>query len=119
LQVEARDLRNGKEASIEVRPSFGLKDEQVEAMLEAAKSHELSDLEFKRWIEVRTQAEPVLRAAEKKLPDAYRLLSKEEAGKIEDLCRRMREAMEAQNAETVQNLKYELNASTTHLAELI
>jgi molecular chaperone DnaK (HSP70) len=119
LQVEARDLRDGKEASIEVRPSFGLREDQVEAMLEAAKSHELSDLEFKRWIEVRTQAEPVLRAAEKKLPDAYRLLPAEEAKKIESICQRMRAAMERQEAENVQNLKYELNAATTVLAEKV
>jgi Fe-S protein assembly chaperone HscA len=119
LQVEARDLRDGKEASIEVRPSFGLRDDQVEAMLEAAKSHELSDMEFKRWIEVRTQAEPILRAAEKKLPDAYRLLPAEEAKKIEDVCRRMRAAMERQESENVQNLKYELNAMTVPLAEKV
>jgi molecular chaperone DnaK (HSP70) len=119
LQVEARDLRDGKEASIEVRPSFGLREDQVEAMLEAAKSHELSDLEFKRWIEVRTQAEPVLRAAEKKLPDAYRLLPTDEAKKIELICQRMRAAMERQEAENVQNLKYELNAATTTLAEKV
>lgn len=119
LQVEARDLRSGKESSVEVKPSFGLASEEIETMLEAAKSNQLSDFEFKRWIEVRNQAEPVIRAAEKKLPDAYRLIPREEAEKIEVLCRRMREAMERQDAETVQNLKYELNAATTHLAEMV
>jgi molecular chaperone DnaK len=119
LQVEARDLRNGKEASIEVRPSFGLREDQVEAMLEAKNANALSDLDFKRWIEVCNQSEPVLRAAEKKLPDAYRLLPKPEAEAIEALCRKMRGAMEKQEAETVQNLKYELNAMTTRLAERV
>ncbi len=119
LQVEARDLRNGKEASIEVRPSFGLREEEIEAMLESKNAHALSDLDFKRWIEVRNQSEPVLRAAEKKLPDAYRLLPKDEAEAIESLCRKMRGAIEKQEAENVQNLKYELNAMTTRLAERV
>jgi chaperone protein DnaK len=119
LQVEARDLRNGKEASIEVRPSFGLHENDVEAMLAAKNANELSDLEFKRWVEVRNQSEPVLRAAEKKLPDAFRLLPKPEAEAIEALCRKMRGAIEKREAENVQNLKYELNAMTTRLAERV
>lgn len=119
LQVEAKDLRSGKEASVEVKPSFGLAENEIETMLEAAKSNELSDLDFKRWIEVRNQAEPVIRAAEKKLPDAYRLLPREEAEKIESICREMRVAMEKQDAAAVQNLKYVLNDSTTRLAERV
>lgn len=119
LQVEARDLRNGKEAAIEVRPSFGLREDEIESMLEARNRNEASDLEFKRWIEVRNQAEPVLRAAERKLPDAYRLLPKPEAEGIEALCRDMRGAMETRDPARVQNLKYELNALTTRLAERV
>lgn len=119
LQVEARDLRNGKEASIEVRPSFGLGEAEIEGMLEAKQKNETEDLDFKRWIEVRNQSEPVLRAAEKKLPDAFRLLPREEAEKIEVLCRKMRTAFEKREPEAVQNLKYELNAATTRLAEKV
>lgn len=119
LQVEARDLRSGKEASIEVKPSFGLAEAEISTMLEMAKSNELSDLDFKRWIEVRNQAEPVLRAAEKKLPDAYRLLPRAEAVNIEAICKKMREAIERQDAASVQGHKYELNAATTRLAECV
>jgi molecular chaperone DnaK (HSP70) len=119
LQVEARDLRNGKEASIEVRPSFGLGEEQIDAMLAAKSQNEMSDLNFKRWIEVKNQAEPVLRAAEKKLPDAYRLLAKEEAERIEAICQQMHQAIAKQDAESLQGLKYELGSVTTRLAERI
>jgi molecular chaperone DnaK len=119
LQVEARDLRNGKAASIEVRPSFGLREDEIEAMLAAKTANELSDFEFKRWVEVRNQSEPVLRAAEKKLPDAYRLLPKSEAEAIEALCRKMRGAIDKQESENVQNFKYELGAMTTRLAERV
>ncbi len=119
LQVEARDLRNGKEASIEVKPSFGLGEEQIDAMLAAKSQNEMSDLNFKRWINVRNQAEPVLRAAEKKLPDAFRLLPKDEAMRIESICQQMHQAIDKQDAEGLQCLKYELESVTTRLAERI
>ena len=60
-----------------------------------------------------------MRAAEKKLPDAYRLLPKSEAEGIEGICVRMRAAIEKRESEQVQNLKYELNAMTTVLAERV
>ncbi|MBC7387508.1 MAG: molecular chaperone DnaK [Cryobacterium sp.] len=119
LQVEARDLRSGRESSVEVKPSFGLREDEIEEMLEAAKVNLLSDLDFKRWIEVKNQAEPVLRAAMKKVPDAYRLLDRDDAKKIELICEKMRTAMDARDPEWVQNLKYELESSTTRLAELV
>jgi len=119
LQVSAKDLRTGKEQSIEVRPSFGLSEDQVAKMLDDAEKATSSDLEFRRWIEVKTQAEPVLRAAEKKLPDAKRLLPELEFQKIESLCASMRQSIVAQDPEKTQNLKYELNHVTMRLAELI
>lgn len=119
LQVAAKDLRSGKEQTIEVRPSFGLSDLAVESMLQAAQNHGLEDAEFKRWVEVLNGAEPVLRSAEKKLPDAYRLLERSEAVKIEEICKAMRVAIGEKNPEKVQNFKYELNDATVKLAEKI
>lgn len=119
LQVAAKDLRTGREQSIEVRPSFGLQESEIEAMLAQAQAGVESDLEFKRFVEVRNQAEPVLRAAERRLPDARRLLAKEDAEKIETLCREMRQAIEERDPARLQNLKYALNDSTVRLAELV
>lgn len=119
LQVAAKDLRTGREQSIEVKPSFGLKEDEIERLLLQAQSNVMDDLEFKRFVEVRNQAEPVLRAAERKLPDARRLLSAPEADEIEKICREMRAAIEKKDAELVQNLKYRLNDSTVKLAELV
>ncbi len=39
LNVTARDQRTGKEQSIEVKPSYGLTDDQVEAMIEESFAH--------------------------------------------------------------------------------
>lgn len=119
LQVAAKDLRTGREQSIEVKPSFGLKEDEIEKLLQQAQSNVMGDLEFKRFVEVRNQAEPVLRAAERKLSDARRLLPANEADEIERICREMRGAIDQKDAELVQNLKYRLNDSTVKLAELV
>ena len=124
LQVSARDLRTGREQLVEVRPSYGLGEADVTRMIDAAAANVAEDLAHRQWTEVRNGAEPVLRATENKLSDARRLLEAEDAASIEALCARMRAAIDAtmpaeRNAEVVQNLKYELNAATVRLAELV
>lgn len=119
LQVAAKDLRTGNEHSIEVRPSFGLSEKEIEKMLSADAQTQLKDAEFKRWVEVRNQAEPILKAAEKQLPQARELLEANEAQKIETLCKQMHVALEKQDPESLQNLKYALNDATVKLAEMI
>ncbi|MCB0219357.1 MAG: Fe-S protein assembly chaperone HscA [Chrysiogenetes bacterium] len=67
LNVTAKELRTGKEASIEVQPSSGLTDEEVERMLEASYDHAEEDIEARLAAEVRVEAESVLRATRKAL----------------------------------------------------
>jgi molecular chaperone DnaK len=84
LQVAAKDLRRGVEQAIEVRPSFGLTDAQVEQMLQSGADFADVDVAYRRWVEVKNDAEKVHRAVEKQLSDAFRLLSENEARAIEE-----------------------------------
>ena len=70
LNVMARELRTGKETSIEVKPSYGLTDEEVEQML--IESFELAeeDIARRQLVDARVEADQVLLATEKLLPDA-------------------------------------------------
>jgi molecular chaperone DnaK (HSP70) len=66
LTVSARDMRTGQEQSIEVKPSYGLTDEQIEKML--LDSFEFAEEDVrKRQTEARNEAETVIGAAEKAL----------------------------------------------------
>ncbi|MDE3197694.1 MAG: molecular chaperone DnaK, partial [Acidobacteriota bacterium] len=65
LNVTARDARTGKEHSVEVKPSYGLTDEQVEAMIEASIDHAEEDFKAAQVAGARVDADTILAAVEK------------------------------------------------------
>ena len=80
LNVTARDARTGKEQSMDVKPSYGLTDEQVEAMIESSIDNAEADFKAAQVAGARVEAEAILTATEKaQLSDAWRELSGDEA----------------------------------------
>ena len=65
LHVSAREQRSGKEAEIEVKPTYGLTDEQVESMILASFDHAEADIAARQVIEAKNEAETILSAVEK------------------------------------------------------
>lgn len=65
LNVTARDLRSGKEQSVEVKPSYGLTDEQVEAMIRESFEKAEEDLRERQVREARVEADHILAAVDK------------------------------------------------------
>ena len=63
LRVSAREETTGKEASIEVKPSYGLTDEEVERMLLDSFEHAEDDVKARLLAEQRVEAERILAAA--------------------------------------------------------
>ena len=61
LNVTARDARTGKEQSMDVKPSYGLTDQQVEAMIEASIDNAEADLQAAQLAGVRVEADGVVR----------------------------------------------------------
>src|SRR5690348_17333040 len=83
LNVTARDQRTGKEHSVEVKPSYGLTDEQVEAMYLESIHHAEDDFKARQVAEARVEADRILAAVDKaKRNDAYLDLTDEERGEI-------------------------------------
>lgn len=83
LHVSAREQRSGKEAEIEVKPTYGLTDEQVESMILDSFDNAEADFAERQLIEARNEAETILAAVEK-APDnaAWQLLADEERAQI-------------------------------------
>jgi len=119
LQVAARDLATGNEQSIEVRPSYGLTDSEVENMLLSGMENAEADIAFRQLVDAKNKAEPVLRAAENKIQDARRLLSVSDAQKIEECISGLRTALSGDSARSIQEASQKLNQSTLRLAELL
>jgi Fe-S protein assembly chaperone HscA len=119
LQVSAQDLKTGVEQSIEVRPSFGLSDAEVERMLEASARNAEADIEFRKLTDVRIEVEPAIRAAEKRLPDAERLLSPAELELMRDRLADLRKAIKQPDAQKIRQCSFLLDEATRKLADLI
>jgi len=124
LSVSARELRTGVEQAIEVKPSYGLTDEQVERMLLESFEHAETDVEARLLIEARNEAETVIRATEKSLrnPDleaAKADLAPGELAAIESALADLRSVMATADRAVLEAKTTVLNDVTRHLAEVM
>ncbi len=125
LSVSARELRTSVEQTIEVKPSYGLTDEEVERMLLESFEHAEADVEARFLIEVRNEAETVMRATEKSLrnPDlavaAETDLAPGELVAIESALVDLRSVMESNDRAVIDAKTKVLNDVTRHLAEVM
>jgi molecular chaperone DnaK len=120
LQVRARDLRTGKEQSIEVQPSYGLNDQEIERMLIESIDFAEQDFAERQLIESRNEAESILRATERSLADEQSAeLDPAERERIVAAVKALRDAMASTDYKLVRARIDELNQATTHLAELL
>ena len=93
LNVTARDARTGQEHSVDVKPSYGLTDEQVEAMIEASIDHAEEDFQAAQLAGARVDADAILAAVAKaQKNDAWLALADEERAAIVDGVNRLQTA---------------------------
>jgi Fe-S protein assembly chaperone HscA len=120
LQVSAREQRSGKEAQIEVQPSYGLTDEQVENMLLESYDYAEEDFRQRQVIEARREAETILAAlAKAKRNEAWRVLGSDERRRIETLEHALVAVQEGDDYQAILKGIDALNQVTTHLAEMM
>jgi molecular chaperone DnaK len=120
LRVSAREQRSGKEAEIDVQPSYGLTDEQVENMLLESFDFAEDDFRQRQVIEARREGETILTALAKgKRNDAWRGLSADERDRIETSETALLEVNGGDDYQAIRNAIDELNKATMHLAELM
>src|ERR1700721_466513 len=85
LRVSAREQRSGKEAEIDVKPTYGLTDEQVETMILDSFDNAEEDIQERQSIEAKNEAETILTAVKKgKKHAAWQMLSSDEIETIEE-----------------------------------
>jgi molecular chaperone DnaK len=82
LSVTAVDLRTGRERSVEVKPSYGLTDEEIERMLEESIDHAEEDVRARQVQEARVEADMILNATRTSLRDHGGVLEPEEGERI-------------------------------------
>lgn len=120
LHVSAREQRSGKEAEIQVQPSYGLTDEQVENMILESFDYAEQDFAQRQVIEARNEATTILEALEKgRKSPAWGQLSEHERENIGKMERALREVMKAENYREIRGAIDALNQGTMQLAELM
>ena len=125
LSVTARELKTDVEQTIEVKPSYGLTDEEVERMLLDSFEHAEADFAARLLIEARNEAENVIQATEKSLrhPEMAEIekteLAAGERQKIESIVAGLKMVLNSKDRETIQNWTRALNDATQHLAEVV
>jgi molecular chaperone DnaK (HSP70) len=120
LHVSARELRSGKEADIQVQPSYGLTDEQVENMILDSFDNAEEDFRRRQLIEARNEAETMLTALEKgRKNPAWERLSSQERSNIGKFETALRAVMKADDYQAIRTAIDALNQGTMHLAELM
>lgn len=96
LHVEAREQTSGVSASVEVKPSYGLTDDEVTDMLQASIEHAGDDMNVRRLVEERVEAQRVIEALGAALAaDGESLLDADERARIDASLDRLRTVAEA------------------------
>ena len=120
LNVTAKDLRTGKEHSMDVKPSYGLTDEQVEAMILESFEKAKQDLTERQVREARVEADAVMAAVDKaRQEEAYSELTQPEREAID---RAMNELLVVYHSDDHELIRAKLDGvdqATQSLAEAI
>ena len=120
LRVSAREQRSGKEAEIDVQPTYGLTDEQVENMLLESFDFAEEDFRQRQVIEARREADTILTALAKgKKNQAWPELTSEERRSVETLEKALLAVKDSDDYHAIREGIDRLNQATMHLAELM
>jgi len=119
LQAQAKELRTGKAAAIEVRPTYGLSETEVERMVEEAFAYAEADVEARLLIETRNEADTVITHVERALRQGGGLVSGEERESIREALGELRRVRATEDRERIRETTTALNRATEHLAEVM
>ncbi len=119
LSVRARELRSGVEQQVDIRPTYGLTEEEMAQMLLDSLSHAADDMRTRALLEARNEAGTLLLAGEKFLRQNDELLSEEEKTATAALLRALQEAAQSDDKDRIHAAIEELNAYTSPLAHRV
>jgi Fe-S protein assembly chaperone HscA len=120
LHVSAREQRSGKEAEIQVQPSYGLTDDQVESMILDSFDNAEEDFRKRQLIEARNETGTILAALEKgKKSPAWGQLTSDEKKQIAKMEKALAAVNKEDDYQAIRKAIDALNQGTMRLAELM
>ncbi|MEP7254568.1 MAG: Fe-S protein assembly chaperone HscA [Ferruginibacter sp.] len=119
LVVNARELRSGIEQTIEVKPQYGLTDDEVEKMLLDSIQHANDDIHARAFIEAKTEAEQLLQTTEKFIQKNFDRLTEQEITETSLAIQALQLSLSMDDKNLVQTKTEELNTVSRPYAERI
>ena len=118
LDVSAKETESGVEASVEVKPSYGLTDEEVERMILESFEYAEADVEHRVLAEAEVDAERILSAIDKAIELDEALLDAQQRAEIDKAVQQLREAVDAKNAILIKTRIESLDRASASFAAL-
>ena len=117
LEVSAREEITGTEAALVVKPSFGLSDDEVAAMLRASQTNAAEDMQARQLREAKVEAESLLHGLAGALEADGDLLSDEERAELESEAGALVTALESDNIDIIRAVTDQLGQASLTFAE--
>jgi molecular chaperone HscA len=119
LNVNAKELRSGIEQAIEVKPQYGLSDNDVEKMLLDSMEHAQEDMQNRALAEARTEGEQLLQTTEKFIQKNISLLTQDEIIATSQAMQALQLSIDMADKNLIQTKTEELNNISRPYAERI
>lgn len=116
LSVSAREETTGTQATIEVKPAYGLSDEDVQRMLQESMSLASEDAQKRRLQEARVNAEALKEAVQAALAEDGDLLDTHENDAIQAALNHLQQAQENEDSHAIEDAVQQLNHATDAFA---
>jgi molecular chaperone HscA len=116
LKVKAKELRSNVEQEIDIRPSYGISEEDMGRMLLDSLQNAQSDLKIRALIEARNEANNILLSADKFLTQNESILTIEEVERTRLLVAALKDASMGEDKDLINKTMHDLNEYTTPLA---
>jgi len=119
LHVTARDIRTGEAQSVQVKPSHGLTDDEVEVMIRDSFQFAAEDIKVRQVIEARNEANAIIVATEKALVRGTHLISDKETASIRRILQQLGDVKAEDDHRLIRTKITEVEKVTHHLAEML
>jgi len=119
LNVNAADIRTGESQTVQVKPSHGLTDDEVEGMIRESFQFAAQDIKARQVIEARTEAGAILVATEKALKRGTDLITFEEVQAIHQVLKDLRRVKDQDDHRVIRAKISDVENVTHHLAEAL
>jgi molecular chaperone HscA len=116
LSVSAREQTSGVEASVTVKPSYGLSDDEIAGMLKDSMTHAKDDAFRRALREAQVEAERLIEAVQAALTNDGELLSADERGRVDAAIAKLQEAARGDNRRHLTLAMDDLEAETKEFA---